>query len=189
LSLIEMISLAVGLSMDAMAVSLCAAASGFASAPRPGIRIAFHFGLFQAVMPLLGWLAGSTVAPLVAGFDHWLAFLLLAFVAVRMIRSGLGSDAPDPPNDPTRGANLIMLSVATSIDAMAVGFSLALLSTPILLPCLLIGVVTFALSFAATRLGGRIGLRFGKRMEILGGLVLLLIGLRILITHLLPVQG
>ncbi len=179
----EILILAVGLSMDAMVVSLCAGAAGFASAPRPAFRIAFHFGFFQAAMPILGWLAGNTIAPLVAGFDHWLAFLLLAFVAVRMFRSGLGSDAPDPSCDPTRGVTLVMLAVATSIDAMAVGFSLALLSTPILLPCLTIGWVTFLLSFAATRLGGRLSLRFGRRMEILGGLVLLLIGFRILLSH------
>ncbi len=185
MTLFEILSIAVGLSMDAVAVSLCAGASGFATRLRPALRIAFHFGFFQAVMPLLGWLAGSTVAPLIAGFDHWLAFLLLAFVAVRMFRSGLSDEAPDPSCDPTRGTTLIMLSVATSIDAMAVGFSLALLAAPILLPCLVIGLVTLGLSLAATRLGGRLSLRFGKRMELAGGVVLLIIGLRILLSHLL----
>ncbi len=185
MSLIEIFSIAIGLSMDAVAVALCAGASGFTTRLRPAFRIAFHFGFFQAVMPLLGWLAGSTVAPLIAGFDHWLAFLLLAFVAVRMFRSGLSGEAPDPSCDPTRGTTLIMLSLATSIDAMAVGFSLALLAAPILLPCLVIGLVTLCLSFAATRLGGRLSLRFGKRMELAGGAVLLLIGLRILISHLI----
>lgn len=185
MSILEILSLAVGLSMDSVAVSLCAGAAGFATPPRPALRIAFHFGFFQGAMPLLGWLAGSTIAPYVEQFDHWLAFLLLAFVAVRMFRSGSGDDAPDPSRDPTRGATLVMLSVATSIDALAVGFSLALLATPILLPCLAIGLVTFLLSFLAARLGGRLSLRFGRRMEILGGLVLLFIGLRILAEHLL----
>jgi len=185
LSLFEILSLAIGLAMDATAVSLCAGASGFAVRPRPALRIAFHFGFFQGAMPILGWLAGSTVAPLVQHFDHWLAFGLLAFVAVRMFRSGLSMDSPDPSCDPTRGATLVMLSVATSIDALAVGFSLALLSIPILIPCLAIGMVTLFLSFFATRLGGRLSLRFGKRMEILGGVVLLCIGLRILAEHLL----
>jgi putative Mn2+ efflux pump MntP len=187
MSLIEIFLLAVGLSMDAMAVSICAAAAGFAVHPRPAIRIAFHFGFFQAAMPLLGWLAGSTIAPVMAGIDHWLAFALLAFVAVRMVRSGMSPDAPDPSCDPTRGSTLVMLSIATSIDAMAVGFSLALLAAPILLPCLVIGLTTFFLSFASTRLGGRLNLRFGKRMEILGGLVLVIIGLRILLSHILAV--
>ncbi len=185
MSLIEILSIAVGLSMDAVAVSLCAGASGFASSTRPAVRIAFHFGLFQGVMPLLGWLAGSTIAPYISAFDHWLAFGLLAFVAARMFRSGLSKEDPDPSCDPTRGSTLVMLSVATSIDAMAIGFSLALLAAPILVPCLIIGLVTFSLSFAATRLGGRLSLRFGKRMELVGGVVLLIIGLRILVSHLL----
>jgi putative Mn2+ efflux pump MntP len=185
MSLIEIFSIAVGLSMDSVAVSLCAGASGYAALPRPAFRIAFHFGFFQGAMPLLGWLAGSTIAPFISGFDHWLAFLLLAFVAIRMFRSGLSDEAPDPSCDPSRGSTLIMLSIATSIDAMAIGFSLALLAAPILLPCLVIGIVTFCLSLAATRLGGRLSLRFGKRMELAGGVVLLIIGLRILLTHLL----
>jgi putative Mn2+ efflux pump MntP len=184
MSFFEIFSLAVGLSMDAMAVSLCAGAAGFATPVRPALRIAFHFGLFQAVMPLLGWLAGATIAPWVSEFDHWLAFLLLAFVAVRMIRSGRKGEAPNASCDPTRGSTLVMLSLATSIDALAVGFSLAMLSTPILVPSLVIGGVTFLLSFAAARLGGRLSLRFGSRMEILGGLVLWFIGFRILLAHL-----
>jgi putative Mn2+ efflux pump MntP len=184
MSIIEILSIAVGLSMDAVAVSLCAGASGFTSRWRPALRIAFHFGFFQAAMPLLGWLAGTTIAPLMEGFDHWLAFLLLAFVAARMFRSGLSAEAPDPSCDPTRGSTLIMLSLATSIDALAVGFSIALLGAPILGPCLAIGIITLCLSFLAARLGGRLNQRFGKRMELVGGAVLLLIGLRILLSHL-----
>jgi manganese efflux pump family protein len=187
MSFLEILLIAVGLSMDAAAVSLCAGASGYARTARPALRLALHFGVFQAVMPLIGWLAGNTIAPWIAGVDHWIAFGMLAFVAARMIRSGWRAAAPDPACDPPRGSNLVLLSVAPSIDAMAVGFSLALLATPILIPALAIGVVTFALSAAAARLGGRLNLRFGQRMEILGGLVLLAIGLRILLSHLLPV--
>jgi putative Mn2+ efflux pump MntP len=183
MTLVEIIFLAVGLSMDAMAVTLCAAASGFAARMRPALRIAFHFGFFQGLMPVLGWLAGSTIVRWVGAFDHWLAFLLLAFVAVRMFRSGLRCEPPDPSRDPTRGFNLVLLSLATSIDALAVGFSLALLSTPVLVPSLIIGVVTFLLSLAVARLGRSLSLRFGARMEILGALVLIAIGLRILLTH------
>jgi putative Mn2+ efflux pump MntP len=185
MSLIDIFFIAVGLSMDSVAVSLCAGASGYTNQLRPAFRIAFHFGFFQGAMPLAGWLAGSTIAPFISEFDHWLAFFLLAFVAVRMFRSGLSDEAPDPSCDPSRGPTLIMLSIATSIDAMAVGFSLALLAAPILLPCLVIGIVTFCLSLSAARLGGRLSLRFGKRMEFAGGVVLLIIGLRILLTHLL----
>jgi putative Mn2+ efflux pump MntP len=185
MTILEILALAVGLALDAMAVALCAGASGFTARLRPAFRIAFHFGFFQAAMPVFGWLMGNTIAPWVAGFDHWLAFLLLGFVAVRMIRSGISPEAPDSSCDPTRGSTLIMLSLATSIDALAVGFSLALLSTPILLPALSIGIVTFLLSLLAARLGGRLNLLFGKRRDIIGGMVLIIIGLRILLTHLL----
>ncbi len=180
----EVLLLAVGLSMDAMVVSLCAGAGGYTSSLRSALRISFAFGFFQAIMPVLGWFAGSAVSAWSAGIDHWLAFGLLVFVGVRMIRSGLQNAESDPSCDPTRGSTLIILSIATSIDALAVGFSIALLSASILLPALLIGVVTFSLSFLATHMGRRFSLRFGKRMEIAGGVVLGLIGLRILVAHL-----
>jgi len=184
MTFIEVLLIAVGLSMDAMVVSLCAGVGGYASSLRPALRISFAFGFFQAVMPVLGWLAGHAVSSWVAGIDHWLAFGLLVFVGIRMIRSGLRADDSDPSCDPTRGSTLIVLSIATSIDALAVGFSIALLSIPILFPALLIGLVTFSLSFLATHMGRRLSFGFGKRMEIVGGLVLGLIGLRILVAHL-----
>jgi manganese efflux pump family protein len=180
----EVLLIAVGLSMDAMVVSLCAGAAGYASSPRPALRISLAFGFFQAVMPVLGWIAGSAISSRSAGIDHWLAFALLAFVGFRMIRSGLRPDDADPSCDPTRGSTLLVLSIATSIDALAVGFSIALLSAPILLPALLIGLVTFSLSYLATHMGRRLNLHFGERLEIAGGLVLILIGLRILLAHL-----
>jgi manganese efflux pump family protein len=184
---LEILILSLGLAADATAVALCTGASGYASTFRPAARLAFHFGFFQAAMPVIGWVAGSTIASLVGSVDHWLAFLLLGFVAARMIRSGLGWHPEDPGCDPTRGRELVMLSLATSIDALAVGFSIALLGVPVLVPALTIGLVTFLLSLAATQLGRQAGRAFGKRMEILGGIVLLLIGVRILLTHLLPV--
>jgi putative Mn2+ efflux pump MntP len=185
MDLFEILFLSLSLSMDAMAVSLCAGAAGFTASLRSSFRLAFHFGLFQAVMPVIGWFAGRTVAYVVASFDHWLAFLLLAIVAVRMIRSGLGLHPAASSCDPTRGAELLMLSLATSIDALAVGFSLALLEVPILALAVLIGIMTLILSAVAAQFGRKIGLAMGKRMEIIGGGVLLFIGLRIVITHLL----
>jgi putative Mn2+ efflux pump MntP len=184
MTFLEVLLIAVGLSMDAMVVSLCAGAGGYTDSPWPALRISLAFGFFQAIMPVLGWLAGSAVSSWSGGIDHWLAFVLLAFVGIRMIRSGLRAGDSDPSCDPTRGSTLLVLSIATSIDALAVGFSIALLSTPILLPAILIGLVTFLLSYLATHLGRRLNLRFGKRMEIVGGLVLVLIGLRILLAHL-----
>ncbi len=128
--------------MDAFAVSLGAGATRYVNGPRPVFRLSFHFGLFQALMPVLGWLAGLSVAQLIAQVDHWIAFALLAFVGARMIRSGLDADREMHTSDPSRGGTLVMLAVATSIDAFAVGLSLAMLRVNILYPALVIGVIT-----------------------------------------------
>jgi len=136
-------------------------------------------------MPILGWSVGTRIAPLVSGIDHWAAFALLAFVGVRMIRSGLETDGELHPGDPSRGGTLVMLSLATSIDAFAVGLSLAMLQVSILYPSIVIGVVTASLSLTGLLAGHILGTAFGKRMEIMGGLILIGIGLRILIAHLM----
>ncbi len=183
--LFEVILIALGLAMDCFAVSLGIGTSGRANSLRSIFRIAFHFGLFQALMPVIGWFAGSRIANLIGGFDHWVAFALLAFVGIRMIRSGLSKDGTQSGGDPSRGRTLIMLSIATSIDALAIGLSLALLKVGILMPVVIIGLVSASLSVLGLRIGTRLGKTFGKGMEVLGGLVLIGIGLRILIVHLL----
>jgi putative Mn2+ efflux pump MntP len=177
--------IAVGMAMDAFAVSLGIGTTRQASLPRPIFRLSFHFGLFQFSMPILGWLAGRTIASLIAHFDHWIALGLLAFVGGRMIRSGLDPEAAAYPNDPSRGYTLMILCVATSIDALAIGLSLAMLGVLILYPSIVIGVVTASLSFIGLLIGHKLGAAFGKRMEVLGGLILIGIGLRVLITHLM----
>lgn len=180
----EVFLIALGLAMDAFAVCLGAGTTRHINGPRPVFRLAFHFGLFQALMPVLGWLLGSTVQRWIAPFDHWIAFGLLAFVGVRMIRSGLAPDGEVRTSDPSRGATLIMLSVATSIDALAVGLSLAVLSAGIIYPAIVIGVVAAAMSLLGIYLGGRLGQAFGKRMELIGGLILIGIGVRVVVSHL-----
>ncbi|OGN93952.1 MAG: hypothetical protein A2Y88_08455, partial [Chloroflexi bacterium RBG_13_48_10] len=171
--------------MDCFAVSLGVGTAGTATGPRPTFRLFFHFGLFQGGMTLLGWLAGKTVVTYIAAVDHWVAFVLLAFVGVRMIRGGLKKAGEEPAiPDPSRGLTLVMLSVATSIDALAVGLSLALLDVNVFWSALLIGGVSAALSLVGLLLGNQLGLRFGKVMEILGGIILVGIGLRVVITHL-----
>lgn len=170
--------------MDAFAVSLGIGTTRRASLPRPIFRLSFHFGLFQFFMPILGWSAGSTIAPLISWFDHWIAMGLLTFVGVRMIRSGLDPENETYLHDPSRGGTLVMLSVATSIDAFAIGLSLAMLRVDIFLPSVVIGLVTAGLSLTGLLVGHKLGTRFGKRMEILGGMILIGIGLRVLITHL-----
>jgi putative Mn2+ efflux pump MntP len=184
MGLITLFLIAVSLAMDVFAVSLGIGTSGQANAPRPIFRLSFHMGLFQGVMTYLGWLAGSSILQWIAGLDHWIAFLFLAFVGFRMILSGIGQETYAHRNDPSRGASLVMLSIATSIDALAVGLSLAVLAVNVLTSCLMIGLVSLILGFVGLRAGTRLSERFGKRMEILGGVVLNLIGLRILFTHL-----
>ena len=183
MGLLEIMIVAIGLALDSFAVALSASAAGFAADRRAAFRLAFHFALFQAIMPLLGWLLGFQVAGWVAVIDHWIAFALLAFIGGRMIRSSRMVDKR-LDFDPSRGHMLILLSVATSIDALVVGFSLAMLGVGILTPCVVIGLVTAALAMLAISLGARLGIRFGKRMEMLGGLMLIGIGLRILLDHL-----
>jgi manganese efflux pump family protein len=185
MSFAEILLVALGLAMDAFAVCLGAGTTQHIKGPRPVFRLAFHFGLFQALMPILGWLVGSTIIQWIAPVDHWIAFGLLAFVGVRMIRSGLDANGESHATDPSRGATLVMLSVATSIDAFAVGLSLAVLGVGIILPSIIIGVVAGGMSLLGIFLGGRLGKAFGKHMEVIGGLILIAIGVRVVISHLL----
>jgi putative Mn2+ efflux pump MntP len=178
--------IAVGLAMDCFAVSLGVGTAGTAKGFRAAFRLFFHFGLFQGGMTLLGWLAGRTVVGYIGVVDHWIAFILLLFVGARMIRDGLrktGEQSAIP--NPSRGMTLVVLSLATSIDALAVGLSLALLSVNVYWAALLIGGVSAVLSLVGLLLGKQLGLRFGRTMEVIGGTILIAIGLRVLITHLL----
>ena len=178
----DILVIALGLAMDAAAVSLAAAASGYARDGRAIFRLSFHFGLFQALLPLLGWFLGSGLVSHVEGISHWVAFGLLAFVGGRMVQSGLDKGAETHTKDPSRGMTMVMLSLAVSIDALAVGLSFAMLKVAVLWPALIIGVVTSLVSLIAIRLGKHLGSLFGKRMELMGGLVLLGIGVKILLS-------
>lgn len=186
---IWMISIiAVGLAMDCFTVSLCIGSSPVPKTSRSIFRVSFHFGLFQGGMTLLGWLLGSTVVNLIANYDHWIAMLLLGWVGGRMIYEGLSKKSDNPVescDDPSRGGTLVMLSIATSIDALGVGLSLALLKLDVLASSVLIGLVSTVLSVVGLLGGKRLSQRFGKSVEVLGGAVLIAIGLRIVYTHLL----
>ena len=171
--------------MDAFAVALAAGASGRASGARATFRLSFHFGLFQFLMPVLGWFGGSLVASRIASVDHWIAFGLLAYIGGRMVRSGLAAPDDSKTGDPSKGMSLLMLSVATSIDALAVGLSMGMLRVSVWYPAMIIGIVAAAMTLAGIKLGRHLGLRFGQRMEVVGGAVLIGIGLKVLIEHLL----
>jgi putative Mn2+ efflux pump MntP len=184
LNFLEILLLALSMSMDAFAVCLGAGAQVRSTGARPIFRLAFHFGLFQFLMPVIGWFAGATIVRYISAYDHWVAFGLLVFVGIRMIRSGLEVGGGEQMNDPSRGWRLVLLAIATSIDALAVGFSLGLVGMTIWYPAVVIGVVTGLVSWMGIFLGNRLGQKLGKRMEIIGGIVLILIGIRILLSHL-----
>lgn len=177
--------MAVGLSMDAFAVAVADGSRTPRARPSHAFHVAFIFGLFQALMPLIGWAVGLGFKDFISSADHWIAFGLLGLVGGKMIYADLLGQAevePEPP--PAAGATtLLVLAVATSIDALAVGFSLTFVES-ILLPVLVIGLVTFSLCFAGVHLGQRYS-RFGHgRVQTIGGAILIVIGVKILVEHL-----
>ncbi len=180
-----MFIIAVALAIDAFAVALASGAALPTVSFRHTFRLAWHFGLFQSGMTAIGWLGGLSFRPLIENIDHWLAFGLLAFVGGRMIFEAFQSDNDKHNHDPTKGRTLIILSVATSIDALAVGLSLAMLKTEIFKPVILIGLVAIILTAIGLHLGHLLGTKskLGEKSEIIGGLVLISIGLKILHEH------
>lgn len=178
--------IALGLAMDSFAVSLGVGTGQQVVDRRSKLRLAFHLGLFQGGLTFLGWLAGSTIANLIGSFDHWLAFGLLVYVGSKMIWEGSRDHSEGYAANPSKGRLMIILSVATSIDAMAVGLSMSFIDTPVLIPSIVIAMVTILLSIIGLNAGKRLGEKLGKRMEIAGGILLILIGVRILISHLFP---
>ena len=185
MDIFSMLLLAIGLAMDAFSVSITRGMilkCNFKYA----LTIAIFFGAFQALMPVAGWLAGEQLASLVELWAPWIAFILLALVGGKMIYEGLQEE--DKDEDVCRVfsiRDILILSVATSIDAFAVGVTFAFLNTPILLPIIIIGLVTFVLSFMGVYLGKRVGHLFGNKIEVLGGLILIGIGLKILLENLI----
>ncbi len=175
---------AVGLSMDAFAVAVAAGASGVKSM-RDTLKIAGAFGFFQMMMPLAGWVLGVQLKYFIRAFDHWVAFLLLAFIGGKMVHEAFSSEEKcEREEGVMTNKRLLLLAVATSIDALAVGVSLVMLEQPVLLAAGIIGVVTFILSLAGVFIGRFCCCVWGKRAEFAGGVILILIGIKILLDHL-----
>lgn len=188
MSLWELVLIAVGLSMDAFAVAVCKGTNMRRLSVSQMLLIAAFFGGFQAAMPLIGWFIGSQFAVYIQSFDHWVAFGLLAFLGGKMLVEAIKGDEEDEcgcNGGKLRLTELTLLAVATSIDALAVGITFALLpDTNIVWSVSLIGVITFALSAVGVVIGNKCSARFEKKAEIAGGVILILIGVKILLEHL-----
>jgi len=183
LDVVSLLLLAVGLSMDVFSVS-AATGCGMGKIDRGQmLRLAASFGVFHTFMPLIGWFAGDSVAALISGYDHWLAFLLLAFVGGRMLIEGIRGDEDVDPSRILEFRSLMLFSVAVSIDSIAVGLSFGLEGVPILVPALLIGGAAFVFTYIGVTVGCKTGEWIGRWSQVAGGLVLLIIGLRILLSH------
>lgn len=183
--LFSIILIAFGLSADAFAVSVSSGMTLKGVKIQDAVRIATFFGGFQAFMPVVGWWAGMGFRDAIAFFDHWIAFGLLALIGGKMIYEALHPDGDeDNVRDPRNIYTLLLLAIATSIDALAVGLGFSLLSISISLPVILIGVITFAMSFCGVLLGKKLGEWFSNQVEIIGGCILILISTKILFLHL-----
>ena len=184
MSLWALISIAFALAMDAFAVAIAVGSRLEKLSYRPVFRLSFHFGLFQFLMPIIGWFLGRQVERLVYSFDHWIALGLLAFIGGKMIwESFRHDDDHSALADPTRKWSLIALSIATSIDALAVGLSLALLNVQIVGASIVIGIVAAGMTLLGMKFGRVLGQRFGRCMELVGGLILVGIGVKIFLQH------
>ena len=179
MTLWETAMVAVALGCDAFAVGLGVGTR--CCSPRQVFRLSFHFGLFQFLMPLVGWMLGRYLLEWLHQWGPWIACALLSFIGLRMVRESL-KPAEDSRQcaDPTRGFSLVMLACATSIDALGVGFSLGILGQQLLLAAVFIGITAGVMTWPAMKLGNRLSQRFGRRMGIVGGLVLLVIAVKIL---------
>ncbi|MDR0198441.1 MAG: manganese efflux pump MntP family protein [Methanomassiliicoccaceae archaeon] len=184
MSIAELFLIALALSMDAFAVAVCLGLRHKATAGNMFI-VGSYFGLFQAVMPLIGYFAATLFVDTIVGYDHWIAFALLSFLGARMIAGSFkDNDALRNGSGSLRPGVMLPLAVATSIDALAVGISFAVIDVNIAPAVLIIGVVTFALAMLGVRIGEVFGMRIGSKAEFAGGVILILIGVKILLEHL-----
>ena len=183
MELFEIIAIGIGLAMDAFAVSICKGLSMKKIDWKKAIIIALYFGIFQALMPILGYFLGSTFSSFVQSVDHWIAFILLAIIGGNMIKDST-DDEVEKRNDKVDVKTMLLLAIATSIDALAVGVTFAFFEVNLLLSISIIGIITFVLSFLGVIIGNKFGDKFQNRAELTGGIVLIIIGLKILLEHL-----
>ena len=185
MNIISIIFIAFGLAMDAFAVSIFSGITIKNLKIKHALKIALFFGLFQAFMPVIGWLSGVSLKKYISGIDHWIVFILLLIIGIKMIYESFQIKPDDQKINPLAVYTLLILSIATSIDALAVGISFAFLEISIIAPVIVIGIITFLLSFSGVLIGDKGRHFFENRIEIVGGIILIGIGIKILLEHLL----
>lgn len=179
--LTEIILIAIGLGMDALSVSLCKGLSMKQMKWKHAIIIGLYFGIFQAVMPCIGYFVGTKFQAFIENWSHWIALVLLVLIGINMIREAIWGE--EEANDKIDFKTMIMLAIATSIDALIIGVTFAILKNSIIIPAIIIGVITFLMSVAGVKLGNLFGNKMGKNAEVFGGIVLILIGIKIVVEH------
>lgn len=183
MGIIELIILSIGLAMDAFAVAVCKGLSMSNMNWKKGLIIGAYFGIFQAIMPLKGYLLGVSFQEKIQSVDHWIAFILLGVIGLNMLKEAISNDT-ETSNDSIKFKDMVILAIATSIDALAVGITFAFLKVNIFIAISLIGIITFAISVAGVKIGNVFGCKYEKKAEFVGGLILILLGIKILIEHL-----
>ena len=184
MGLIELCILSIGLAMDAFAVSVCKGLSMKRMKWKNAIIIGAYFGYFQALMPALGYLLGYNFQDRISNIDHWIAFILLGVIGINMIKEAISKEN-DVHNDSVKFKEMIVLAIATSIDALAVGITFAFLNVNLILAISLIGIITFIISVLGVKAGNIFGDKYEKKAECIGGIILILLGIKILLKHLL----
>ena len=183
MGILEIILISFSLAMDAFAVSICKGLSMDKFNLKKAIIIGLYFGIFQAIMPIFGYLLGTSFSNLVENIDHWIAFILLAIIGGNMIKESF-DDEVEKRNDNIDFKTMIILAIATSIDALAVGITFAFFKMNILIPVIIIGIITFVMSMIGVKIGNKFGDKFQNKAELVGGIILICIGIKILVEHL-----
>ena len=183
MDLVTLLTLAVGLAMDAFAVSICKGLAMREKVLKKGIIVGLWFGGFQALMPTIGFFLGTQFKDQITSIDHWIAFVLLGLIGINMVKEAL-SNEEEQADDSIAVKEMFMLAVATSIDALAVGITFAFLNVHIVSAASIIGVCTFLISFAGVKIGNIFGTKYKSKAELAGGVILILLGFKILFEHL-----
>jgi putative Mn2+ efflux pump MntP len=181
---ISILVIAAALAMDAFSVSVSAGMAIMRPGPRHYFRLAFHFGLFQFMMPIIGYFGGNYLENYIRHYDHWIAFGLLTLLGIKMMKEAFTAEKEEmETRDPSRGMSLVLLSIATSIDALAVGLSFGVLNQPVLIPSIIIGLTCAVFSVVGITIGKKAASLVGKKAEAVGGIMLIIIGVKILVEH------